>query len=600
MKNILFIFLIFLLLPFNVRAESLVNNVFVDTDIRQALRDISSQTGVIIVLDNTVEGFVSADLKDMPLERALDIILSNYGYVYTKKEGYYLVGSPDIKNVTFNNLSKTIFYRPKYLSVEAMRRKISDTFSQFVKLDSSLNMISITAPSSMIDAIVSKVREIDRPSRLVYVDVLYTKTSYKEIGRILPTDVKVEWQLDGEPGVNNTGIYFSDLKLGYFYNNTTNIDVIMDILKSRNDAIQSARSKFLVLEGERSSILLEEKTFRTFSIENYTTTVSFSADIEMDISAEVIDNKVRLNLELLASYIEGDLKKSLGSTKTVVFLESDKIVMLGGITDYRELSRGFGAFSPHIGSSEMSRDSFTILIYAREVPEELVRGILPALETSTYISIKLPEKRREEPRGLVISGGSVTIIDLSTSNPVNTTVRSGIIIDGNIPISDKNVLTLEGIYIQDGLKSLDLSLNHQLISDIITGLSCRLARNERLSIDVLSMFIEEKTSPLPYLALKGKLFGILMNDNIKNQSYTDIGINLSISYRITDYSALTLEYFRTSNANLLSSARIEMTFELAKSLLFTIGYEDRDSDYLDNIIGPSYGRLLYLRFDYKL
>ncbi len=600
MKNILFIFIIFLLLPFNLNAESLVNNVFVDTDIRQALRDISSQTGVIIVLDNTVEGFVSADLKDMPLERALDIILSNYGYVYAKKEGYYLVGSPDIKNVIFNNLSKTIFYRPKYLSVEAMRQKISDTFSQFVRLDSSLNMISITAPNSMIDNIVSKIREIDRPSRLVYVDVLYTKTSYSEISKILPTDVNVKWKLDGESEVYSTGIYFADLTLGYFYNNTTNIDVIMDILKKRNNIVQSARSKFLVLEGERSSILLEEKTFRTFSIENYTTTVPFSADIEMGISAEVIDNKVRLNLELLASYIEGDLKKSLGSTKTVVSLEPDKIAILGGITDYRELSRGFGAFRPHIGSNEMLRDSFTVLLYAREVPEELVRGVLPALETSTYISTKLPGKKREEPRGLVISGGPVTIIDLSTSNPVSTTVRSGIIIDGNIPISDKNTLILEGIYIQDGLKSLDLSFNHQLISDIITGLSYRLARNERLSIDVLSTFIEEKTYPLSYLTLKGRLFGVLMNDNIKSQSYADIGINLSINYKITDYSALTLEYFRTSNASLLSSARIEMRFELTKSLLFTIGYENRDSSYLDNIIGPSYGRLLYLRFDYKL
>lgn len=601
MRRVLFIFLIFFLLPLNVKAESLVNNVFVDTDIRQALRDISSQTGVIIVVDNTVEGFVSADLKDMPLEKALEIILSHYGYVYSKKDGYYLVGSPDVKNATFNNLSKTIFYRPKYLSVDALRQKISDAFSQFVKINTSLNIISITAPSSMLDSIVERIKEIDRPARLVYVDVLYTKASYSEINKLLPTEVNIEWKLDEDSGVNNTGIYFTDLKLGYFYNNATSIDIIMDILKSKSDTIQSARSKFLVLEGEKSSLLLEEKTYRTFSIENYTTTISFSANIEMGVLAEVVDDKVRLNLDLLASYIEGDLKKSLGSTKTVVSLDPNKVAILGGITDYRELSKRFGVFKPNIGSSnEASRDSFTVFLYAREVPEELARGVLSVLETSAYTLTKLPDKKREEPKGLVISGGPVAIIDVSTSNLANTTIRSGLIIDGSVPISDKNTLTLEGIYIQDGLKNLDLKFNHQLILDVIAGLSYRLARNEKLSIDTLSIFMEDETYPLPYLSLKGKLFGVLVNDNIKGQSYTDIGINLFVSYSITDYSKLTLEFFRTSNINLLSSARIELSFELAKSLFFTIGYDHRDSKYLDNIIGPSYARWLYLRLDYRL
>jgi hypothetical protein len=193
----------------------------------------------------------------------------------------------------------------------------------------------------------------------------------------------------------------------------------------------------LVLEREKSSLLLEEKTYRKFEIENYTTTVSFSANIELGILAEVIDNKVMLDLELLASYIEGDLKKSLGSTKAVVSLDSNNVAILGGVTDYRELSKKFGAFKPYIGSDETSRDSFTVFLYAREIPEELVRGVLPVLETSTYSLTKLPEVKREEPKGLVISGGPITVIDISTSNLSSTTVRSGIDIEGSFPINSK-------------------------------------------------------------------------------------------------------------------------------------------------------------------
>lgn len=599
MRRFLIAFFI-LLLPANVMAESLVNNVFVDTDIRQALRDISSQTGIIIVVDNTVEGFVSADLKDIPLEKALDMLLSHYGYVYAKKDGYYLVGAPDIKNFTFNSLSKTIFYRPKYLSVDAIKQRISDSFSQFVKIDSSLNLISITAPDSTVDNIISKIKEIDKPARLIYVDVLYTKASYSDINKLLPTEAQIEWKLDGESGVSNTGIYFTDLEVGYFYNNTTNIDLIMEILKSKSNAVQSARSKFLVLEREKSSLLLEERTYRKFEIENYTTTVSFSANIEMGILAEVIDNKVMLDLELLASYIEGDLRKALGSTKAVVSLDSNNVAILGGVTDYRELSKKFGAFKPYIFSDETSRDSFTIFLYAREIPEELVRGVLPVLETSTYSLAKLPEVKKEGPKGLVLSGGPITVIDISTSNLSSTTIRSGIDIEGSFPINSKSRIMLDGIYIQDGLKSLSLSFNYQLISDIITGISYRLARDENLSIDALNISIEEETYPYSTLSFKGKVFGLFMNDNIQGKSYSDIGIDLSASYKISDYTTLKLEYFRASDITLLSSVSIELEFKPSKSWSFAIGYDYRDSKYLDNIIAPSYGRGVYFRVEYKL
>lgn len=594
-----FIVLILLLLPFNVRAESLVNNVFVDTDIRQALQDISRQTGVIIVADGTVEGFVSADLRDVPLERALDILLAHYGYVYAKKDGYYLVGSSDVKNVTFNSLSRTIFYRPRYLTVDMIRQKISDTFSQFVKTEDSLNLISITAPASMIDRIISLIKEIDRPSRLVYVDVLYSKASYSDIDKLLPTETKIEWKLDGESGTNSTGIYFTDLKLGYIYSNSTSIDVIAEILKSRGKGVQSSRSKFVVLEGKRSSILLEEKTYRTFTIENYTTTVPFSTNIEMGILAEVIDNKVRLNLDLLASYMEQDLRKSLGSSKAVVSLDPNSVVVIGGVTESREVSKKMGAFTPYANYNVSSRDSFTVFLYAREVPEELTKGVLSVLETSNYSSTSLPEERREESKGLVITGGPITVIDVSTSNLANTTVRSGLDVNGIIPISSKDTLTLEGIYIQDGLKSLSINLNHQLISDLITGISYRLARNERCSIDTLGIFLEEETYLSPYLSLKGKLFGVMVRDNIKDRSYNDIGIYLSANYKLSDLSRLRLEYFRATDVNLLSSARIELEFELVKSLFLNIGYDHRDSKFLDNIIAPSYARWLYLRLDYR-
>ena len=55
--------------------QPLVNTLFFETDIREALSEISMQTGVNIIPDQTVSGVVTVDLQDVPLEQALRMIL---------------------------------------------------------------------------------------------------------------------------------------------------------------------------------------------------------------------------------------------------------------------------------------------------------------------------------------------------------------------------------------------------------------------------------------------------------------------------------------------------------------------------------------------
>src|SRR5687767_3640450 len=78
-----------------------ITNVFADTDLKQALGDMATQAGVVIVPDETVQGNVSANLKDVPLERALDIVLAPGNYSWVKQNGFYLVGKADPASPNF-------------------------------------------------------------------------------------------------------------------------------------------------------------------------------------------------------------------------------------------------------------------------------------------------------------------------------------------------------------------------------------------------------------------------------------------------------------------------------------------------------------------
>jgi len=88
--------------PAALRAEEiLVTNVFDSEDIISVFRDISAQTGVNILAEPSVQGWVTLELFDVPLETALEMIVAPFGYAFVKIGNYYIVGMPDLHNPAF-------------------------------------------------------------------------------------------------------------------------------------------------------------------------------------------------------------------------------------------------------------------------------------------------------------------------------------------------------------------------------------------------------------------------------------------------------------------------------------------------------------------
>lgn len=90
-----------------VEEPPLITNVFFETDIRQELQDTAAQAGIPILADDTVQGYVTAEFEDTPLEQALSIIPTPGGFIYKKMNGFYVVGSPDPASPIFSLLSNT-------------------------------------------------------------------------------------------------------------------------------------------------------------------------------------------------------------------------------------------------------------------------------------------------------------------------------------------------------------------------------------------------------------------------------------------------------------------------------------------------------------
>ena len=83
------------------------------------LKVLAFKSGVNIVAAPDVTGVVNIELKDVPWQKALDVILSTYGYGFDRKDNIITV-------MTIENLKK---YREDSLSLESQEPLVSKTYS---------------------------------------------------------------------------------------------------------------------------------------------------------------------------------------------------------------------------------------------------------------------------------------------------------------------------------------------------------------------------------------------------------------------------------------------------------------------------------------
>jgi len=151
----------------------LISRSFFKTDIREALRQIALQAGVRIVPDETVKGTISLELQEVPLEDALQMVLSSGNYTFRKMpEGFYLVGLCTIESPSFNRLSVTKYFRPNYLKAKELQSLISDFYRPYVQINDEANVITVTASEEMAGRIEEDLLKFDQAPRQIMIEAL--------------------------------------------------------------------------------------------------------------------------------------------------------------------------------------------------------------------------------------------------------------------------------------------------------------------------------------------------------------------------------------------------------------------------------------------
>jgi type II secretory pathway component GspD/PulD (secretin) len=384
-----------------------ISNVFFDTDIRQALQDIASQAEVNIIPGPDVTGLVTCDLKNLPLDKALQMVLAGTGYTVKKMPDYYLVCSSDPSSASFPLISETRLIKLNYVKAETALKLISPGFKNYVQADTDKNHLCITAPEKLMGRIVDDVKMTDQPPRQILLDA---RIVVLESSDLLNLGLKWNWPqaeagiysesgLHGDP--DRTGANWPwAAQIGYTPSAefTNSLLLTLSLLRQNDDATVIANPQVMVQDSEQAEInVTTEEYFKILTEEAYyvrSTLEKIEVGTTLTITPRVGENEeitLRISTEVSDVVARGEDNLPVVTRRkadSVVRVENGGTAAVAGLVDNRTRishSRvpGLGAI-PLLGrpfrndSNGESSRQVAVFITARLVPEGGPAAIEPA------------------------------------------------------------------------------------------------------------------------------------------------------------------------------------------------------------------------------
>jgi type IV pilus assembly protein PilQ len=162
-----------------------ITNLWVDTDVRQVMRDISSQADVAVLCDPTVQGAVSLAVKDMSVEECLERVCSVGGYTFVKVKDYYVVGREDPGGAMFQQVAAPVRIKLSYATCDQVRSMLHSSLAPYVTFDKPTGAVLITAPPAARQRAMEAIKLIDHPIEQIAVEAVVfelTEDGSKQLG----------------------------------------------------------------------------------------------------------------------------------------------------------------------------------------------------------------------------------------------------------------------------------------------------------------------------------------------------------------------------------------------------------------------------------
>ncbi len=376
----------------------LVSLDFQDADIRSVLKVLAFKSGVNIVAAPDVTGVVNIELKDVPWQKALDVILSTYGYGFDRKDNIITV-------MTVENLKK---YREDSLALEAQEALVSKTYALnfakaedvlkvidkliskrgFINFDARTNSVIVRDLERNLELIFGVIKSIDTitPQVMIETKIIETDLNTTEnmgidwvlqvsaSGASVPTIFPFNVAKPGQPGQFGATTFYPTLSStlsgisapaltspttsGFTYGtiNASQLSATLNYLSTRENIHVLSDPRIVTLDNQKAKIVVAEQyPEATYSFNSSTgqQQVTGFTTLPIGINFEVtphVNNAGLVTLELHPQISAFNKTITVNSNQlpdtnnqeaeTNVMVEDGKTLVIGGlITDTKTVNK---------------------------------------------------------------------------------------------------------------------------------------------------------------------------------------------------------------------------------------------------------------------
>lgn len=262
---------------------------FREADIRNVLKVLAYKSGLNIIAGPEVVGMVNIQLKDVPWEKAMEVILSTYGYGYERKGSIIMVTTVELLKKRREDAKLMAEQEP--LSTEtfvltfAKASEVKDSLDKMktprgnVNFDKRTNAIIVTDVSSNLQLMKEVIKALDTvtPQVLIEAKIIETTLNNDEnlgidwTAQATVTGAKratsIPW--DGIDRVNRfIPADTSDATSTFTYGTIdfSTFQAILKMLKTRSDTNIVSNPKIVTMDNQPAKITVGKQ----YPVPNYT------------------------------------------------------------------------------------------------------------------------------------------------------------------------------------------------------------------------------------------------------------------------------------------------------------------------------------------
>ena len=319
---------------------------FIETDILDALLELSFISNVSIISDDSIEGLVSVNLSNKTLEEALSAIIAPGNYAYKIYDSFIYVGTQSPSSSSFHLLSTSCLYKPVFTHPEQLVEMLTPYYQQYVNYIDGHDYLSIVAPDSIQNRIQHDIRIFDQAPQQILLEVSIVEVSAEAL-EILG----VKWNREIEAGQLLRENTVAGSSVFSFYDQRTSSSPVAQALIDSVSAINAqddlqirAMPSMVTLNGKEanfSSIQTSWLPILTSNIgANQRNAVEYGVNLKV-VPFISLDKQIRLEiLEASVSDLTQDLDDEYRlishSISTSVLMIDGETLVLGGLLQKKQ------------------------------------------------------------------------------------------------------------------------------------------------------------------------------------------------------------------------------------------------------------------------